>query len=54
MCTQSNPYNQILVPGAAVFFTSQGCEMLLEKGEPMVGLDYKNNYYNTFWIKWLN
>jgi len=38
---------QILVTGAAGFIASRVCEMLLEKGESVVGLDNMNDYYDV-------
>ena len=38
---------QILVTGAAGFIASRVCEMLLEKGELVVGLDNMNDYYDV-------
>jgi UDP-glucuronate 4-epimerase len=38
---------QILVTGAAGFIASRVCEMLLEKGESVVGIDNMNNYYDV-------
>lgn len=37
----------ILVTGAAGFIASRVCEMLLEKGEQVVGLDNMNDYYDV-------
>ncbi len=37
----------ILVTGAAGFIASRICEMLLEKGEQVVGLDNINDYYDV-------
>lgn len=39
--------NKILVTGAAGFIASRVCEMLLEKGEEVVGLDNMNDYYDV-------
>jgi UDP-glucuronate 4-epimerase len=38
---------QILVTGAAGFIASRVCEMLLENGESVVGLDNMNDYYDV-------
>lgn len=38
---------KILVTGAAGFIASRVCEMLLEKGEQVVGLDNMNDYYDV-------
>jgi UDP-glucuronate 4-epimerase len=38
---------KILVTGAAGFIASRVCEMLLEKGEEVVGLDNMNDYYDV-------
>lgn len=38
---------QILVTGAAGFIASRVCEMLLDKGESVVGLDNMNDYYDV-------
>lgn len=38
---------KILVTGAAGFIASRICEMLLEKGEQVVGLDNMNDYYDV-------
>ncbi len=38
---------QILVTGAAGFIASRVCEMLLEKGESVVGIDNMNDYYDV-------
>jgi UDP-glucuronate 4-epimerase len=38
---------KILVTGAAGFIASRVCEMLLEKGEIVVGLDNMNDYYDV-------
>ncbi len=38
---------EILVTGAAGFIASRVCEMLLEKGELVVGLDNMNDYYDV-------
>ena len=38
---------RILVTGAAGFIASRVCEMLLEKGESVVGLDNMNDYYDV-------
>ncbi|HZL12369.1 MAG TPA: NAD-dependent epimerase/dehydratase family protein [Prolixibacteraceae bacterium] len=38
---------KILVTGAAGFIASRVCEMLLEKGEKVVGLDNMNDYYDV-------
>ena len=38
---------QILVTGAAGFIASRVCEMLLEKGELVVGIDNMNDYYDV-------
>jgi UDP-glucuronate 4-epimerase len=38
---------QILVTGAAGFIASRVCEMLLEQGEYVVGLDNMNDYYDV-------
>jgi UDP-glucuronate 4-epimerase len=38
---------QILVTGAAGFIASRVCEMLLEQGESVVGLDNMNDYYDV-------
>lgn len=38
---------KILVTGAAGFIASRVCEMLLEKGEVVVGLDNMNDYYDV-------
>ena len=38
---------KILVTGAAGFIASRLCEMLLEKGEQVVGLDNMNDYYDV-------
>ena len=39
--------NKALVTGAAGFIASRVCEMLLEKGEQVVGLDNMNDYYDV-------
>jgi UDP-glucuronate 4-epimerase len=39
--------SKILVTGAAGFIASKVCEMLIEKGETVVGLDNLNDYYDT-------
>ena len=38
---------KILITGAAGFIASRVCEMLLEKGEQVVGLDNMNDYYDV-------
>ena len=38
---------QILVTGAAGFIASRVCEMLLENGESVVGIDNMNDYYDV-------
>jgi len=38
---------KILITGAAGFIASRVCEMLLEKGEDVVGLDNMNDYYDV-------
>ncbi len=38
---------QILVTGAAGFIASRVCEMLLEKGDSVVGMDNMNDYYDV-------
>lgn len=38
---------KILITGAAGFIASRVCEMLLEKGEVVVGLDNMNDYYDV-------
>jgi nucleoside-diphosphate-sugar epimerase len=38
---------QILVTGAAGFIASRVCEMLLEQGESVVGIDNMNDYYDV-------
>jgi nucleoside-diphosphate-sugar epimerase len=38
---------KILITGAAGFIGSRVCEMLLEKGETIVGLDNMNSYYDV-------
>ena len=37
---------KILISGAAGFIASRVCEMLLEKGEEVIGLDNMNDYYD--------
>ena len=44
---KNNQSNLILVTGAAGFIASRVCEMLLEKGEQVVGLDNMNDYYDV-------
>ena len=39
--------NQVLVTGAAGFIASRVCEMLLDNGEQVVGLDNMNDYYDV-------
>lgn len=39
--------NKILITGAAGFIASRVCEMLLENGEQVVGLDNMNDYYDV-------
>jgi len=39
--------NKILVTGAAGFIGSRVCEMLLEKGEHVIGIDNMNEYYDV-------
>lgn len=41
------PTSKILVTGAAGFIASRVCEMLLEKGEQVVGIDNMNDYYDV-------
>lgn len=38
---------KILVTGAAGFIASRVCEMLLEKGEEVIGMDNMNDYYDV-------
>lgn len=44
-----SPY-KLLVTGIAGFIASCICEMLLEKGEQVIGLDNMNDYYDV-WLK---
>ncbi|MGQ7853141.1 SDR family NAD(P)-dependent oxidoreductase [Pedobacter sp. WC2501] len=39
--------DKVLVTGAAGFIGSKVCEMLLEKGETVVGIDNMNDYYDV-------
>lgn len=41
-----SPY-KLLVTGIAGFIASRICEMLLEKGEQVIGLDNMNDYYDV-------